>query len=66
MINVVWTETALKTFFSVIDYLADYWSAKENLKNYSIYNVPLFACSLSILSKSALKFPAPKPFAPIR
>ena len=29
MINVVWTETALKTFFSVIDYLADYWSAKE-------------------------------------
>ena len=29
------------------------------------YKVPLFACSLSIDSKSALKLPAPKPFAPI-
>lgn len=30
------------------------------------YNVPLFACSLSILSNNALKFPAPKPLAPMR
>ena len=31
----------------------------------SVEHVPLFACSLSIDSKSALKFPAPNPRAPI-
>jgi hypothetical protein len=27
--EVVWTETALETFFKVVDYLFDYWSTKE-------------------------------------
>lgn len=27
--EVVWTETALETFFKVVDYLFDYWSNKE-------------------------------------
>lgn len=27
--EVIWTETALETFFKVIDYLFDYWSNKE-------------------------------------
>jgi plasmid stabilization system protein ParE len=27
--EVVWTETALETFFQVIDYLADYWTFNE-------------------------------------
>ncbi len=30
------------------------------------YKVPLFACSLSMDSNNALKFPAPNPVAPIR
>lgn len=27
--EVVWTETALETFFKVVDYLYDHWSSKE-------------------------------------
>jgi plasmid stabilization system protein ParE len=27
--EVVWTETALETFFKVVDYLFDYWSSTE-------------------------------------
>lgn len=27
--EVVWTETALETFFKVVDYLYDNWSSKE-------------------------------------
>ncbi len=27
--EVVWTETALETYFKVIDYLFDYWYSKE-------------------------------------
>ncbi len=27
--EIVWTETALKTFFKVVDYLYDNWSSKE-------------------------------------
>lgn len=33
---------------------------------YRNYNVPLKPCSLSMDSNKALKFPAPKPLAPIR
>jgi len=35
------------------------------LDAFCFYSVPLLACSLSIDSNSALKFPAPKPLAPI-
>lgn len=27
--DVVWTETALESFFKVVDYLFDYWSSNE-------------------------------------
>jgi plasmid stabilization system protein ParE len=27
--EVIWTETALETFFKVVDYLYDHWSSKE-------------------------------------
>jgi addiction module RelE/StbE family toxin len=27
--EVVWTKTALETFFKVVDYLHDHWSSKE-------------------------------------
>jgi plasmid stabilization system protein ParE len=27
--DIVWTETALETFFKVVDYLYDNWSSKE-------------------------------------
>ena len=41
-------------------------AANEYIQIIADYNVPLNACSRSILSNKALKFPAPKPFAPIR
>ena len=36
------------------------------IRAFDIISVPLFACSRSIDSNNALKFPAPKPCAPIR
>jgi hypothetical protein len=29
MMEIVWTENALESFFRVVDYLSDYWSITE-------------------------------------
>jgi len=44
-------------------------SKTSRLKSFnllSLYRVPLSSCSLSMASKSALKFPFPNDFAPFR
>ncbi len=48
----------------LVFYLARLKTLFLNALNF--YNVPRFACSLSIDSNKALKLPAPKPRAPIR
>lgn len=42
------------------------WSCIIHHAVLRLYKVPRNACSLSILSNKALKFPAPNPLAPIR
>lgn len=55
--------------FSVGKFRIGYFLARLKtpfLNALNFYNVPRFACSLSIDSNKALKLPAPKPLAPMR